>query len=58
MLPAHQTGESLWIATSELPNFPKLERDITADVCIVGAGIAGLTTAYLLAAKRPEGRGA
>lgn len=49
MLTAHQTGESLWIATSELPEFPKLERDTTADVCIIGAGIAGLTTAYLLA---------
>jgi len=51
MLTAHQTGESLWIATTELPGFPKLDRDISVDVCIVGAGIAGLTTAYLLAAS-------
>jgi len=28
---------------------PPLTGDITADVCVVGAGIAGLTTAYLLA---------
>lgn len=28
--------------------FPALEQDDHADVCIVGAGIAGLTTAYLL----------
>jgi glycine/D-amino acid oxidase-like deaminating enzyme len=30
------------------PAFPKLSHDEGADVCIVGAGIAGLTTAYLL----------
>src|SRR5947208_15533794 len=28
---------------------PPLTADLTADVCVVGAGIAGLTTAYLLA---------
>src|SRR5213083_2757287 len=28
---------------------PPLTADISADVCIVGAGIAGLSTAYLLA---------
>src|SRR5689334_18550124 len=27
---------------------PALDRDVKADVCIVGAGIGGLTTAYLL----------
>ena len=31
-----------------MPTFPSLDRDTRADVCIVGAGIAGLTTAYLL----------
>jgi glycine/D-amino acid oxidase-like deaminating enzyme/nitrite reductase/ring-hydroxylating ferredoxin subunit len=34
--------------TATLPNFPTLTRREQADVCIVGAGIAGLTTAYLL----------
>lgn len=33
----------------QMPTFPPLETDASADVCIVGAGIAGLTTAYLLA---------
>jgi glycine/D-amino acid oxidase-like deaminating enzyme/nitrite reductase/ring-hydroxylating ferredoxin subunit len=30
-------------------NFPQLDKNHEADVCIIGAGIAGLTTAYLLA---------
>lgn len=34
--------------TSALPSFPALDQNEGADVCIVGAGIAGLTTAYLL----------
>lgn len=31
-----------------MPETTKLTKDITADVCIVGAGLAGITTAYLL----------
>ena len=37
-----------WAATADVPAFPPLAADATADVCIVGAGLAGLTTAYLL----------
>src|SRR6185312_2985864 len=40
---------SLWRETAAAPENPPLQADTTADVCIVGAGIAGLTTAYLLA---------
>ena len=40
---------SLWIDTAHRTPTSPLNRDATADVCIVGAGIAGLTTAYLLA---------
>src|SRR5215212_2489763 len=40
---------SIWLATAEVPEFSPLAEDAHADVCIVGAGIAGLTTAYLLA---------
>ena len=40
---------SVWLATSPLIDLPPLAGDQQADVCIVGAGIAGLTTAYLLA---------
>src|SRR5690242_11364508 len=32
----------------ELPTFPKLKENISVDVAIVGAGITGITTAYLL----------
>jgi glycine/D-amino acid oxidase-like deaminating enzyme/nitrite reductase/ring-hydroxylating ferredoxin subunit len=39
---------SIWMATAKLPEFSSLNRAEHADVCIVGAGIAGLTTAYLL----------
>ena len=38
---------SLW-TTINPPAFPTLNSEISTDVCIVGAGIAGLTTAYLL----------
>jgi glycine/D-amino acid oxidase-like deaminating enzyme/nitrite reductase/ring-hydroxylating ferredoxin subunit len=36
------------MATATRPDFPPLEQNADADVVIVGAGIAGLTTAYLL----------
>jgi glycine/D-amino acid oxidase-like deaminating enzyme len=34
--------------SARLPQFAKLDRDVTADVAIVGAGITGITAAYLL----------
>ena len=40
---------SVWMATGEVPEFAALAHEASADVCVVGAGIAGLTTAYLLA---------
>lgn len=43
---------SLWFATAEAaPHTAPLEGDIEADVCIVGAGYTGLTTALELAKK-------
>ena len=41
-------SQSLWMEISP-PSFCALEDNINADVCIVGAGIAGLTCAYTLA---------
>jgi len=34
--------------TADVPPFPALEQNLTCDVCVVGAGIAGISTAYLL----------
>src|SRR4026208_1291629 len=39
---------SVWMETATLPRFSKLLMNEQAHVGIVGAGIAGLTTAYLL----------
>jgi glycine/D-amino acid oxidase-like deaminating enzyme/nitrite reductase/ring-hydroxylating ferredoxin subunit len=39
---------SAWMDVAA-PNYAPLGTDIAADVCLVGAGIAGMTTAYLLA---------
>src|SRR5947209_1231032 len=39
----------VWLLTqADFPSAGPLENDTSADVCVVGAGIAGLTTAYLL----------
>jgi glycine/D-amino acid oxidase-like deaminating enzyme/nitrite reductase/ring-hydroxylating ferredoxin subunit len=40
---------SVWMASADIPAGPALTKDLSVDVCVVGAGIAGLTTAYLLA---------
>jgi glycine/D-amino acid oxidase-like deaminating enzyme/nitrite reductase/ring-hydroxylating ferredoxin subunit len=41
-------NESIWGATVELPKSRRLTTGVNCDVCIVGSGISGLTTAYLL----------
>ncbi|MGH7244180.1 MAG: FAD-dependent oxidoreductase [Phycisphaerales bacterium] len=41
--------QPLWYEDLAIPVYPKLSKDARADICIVGAGIAGLTSAYLLA---------
>jgi glycine/D-amino acid oxidase-like deaminating enzyme/nitrite reductase/ring-hydroxylating ferredoxin subunit len=40
---------SVWMATAETAMQPRLTEDLSCDVCIVGAGIAGLSVAYHLA---------
>jgi glycine/D-amino acid oxidase-like deaminating enzyme/nitrite reductase/ring-hydroxylating ferredoxin subunit len=42
-------NDSIWTATADVPQYPALSEDLTTNVCVVGAGIAGMTTAYLLA---------
>src|SRR5438552_2684280 len=44
-----EQSTSVWMDTARLLEQKPLVRDTTADVCVVGAGIAGLSTAYLLA---------
>lgn len=39
---------SVWMDTASVPEHPPLTEHRHADVCVVGAGIAGITTAYLL----------
>ena len=48
---SHPGGEtvSIWQGTFEVPKFEPLKSSETTDVCVVGAGIAGLSTAYLVA---------
>lgn len=41
--------QSFWQDSVVMPRFPVLETEQSADVVVVGAGIAGITTAYLLA---------
>ncbi|NHZ80077.1 FAD-dependent oxidoreductase [Massilia sp. CCM 8695] len=43
----HATA-SAWLATASLPRYSPLTNPERADVCVIGAGIAGLTTAYML----------
>jgi glycine/D-amino acid oxidase-like deaminating enzyme/nitrite reductase/ring-hydroxylating ferredoxin subunit len=39
---------SVWMDTADVPAHSKLVKSTQADVCVVGAGIAGMTIAYLL----------
>ena len=49
MKPTSGTTLSVWAATTVEPRQSPLNQDMSAHVCIIGAGIAGSTTAYLLA---------
>jgi glycine/D-amino acid oxidase-like deaminating enzyme/nitrite reductase/ring-hydroxylating ferredoxin subunit len=46
--------ESYWRDSQEFPTFPALTTDTETEVVVVGAGIAGITTAYLLAKERKK----
>ena len=41
--------QSIWMDTADVPSYPPLDEDLRVDVCVVGAGIAGMSTAYMLA---------
>lgn len=38
----------VWIDDTPIRKFPKLQKNISVDVLVVGAGVTGITTAYLL----------
>ena len=42
---------SYWVETSTRPTFPTLDKNIDTDVCIIGAGITGIMSAYMLLNK-------
>ena len=52
MKPKDGKTTSVWVAGASAPTYPPLASDTTCDVCVVGAGIAGLTAAYLLAREK------
>ena len=46
--------DSVWVHKdpySQRPKFPKLNQDLQAEVCVVGSGIAGVSTAYELVTR-------
>jgi glycine/D-amino acid oxidase-like deaminating enzyme/nitrite reductase/ring-hydroxylating ferredoxin subunit len=49
MKPTSGSTLSIWAATAEIPARSQIQSDARANVCVIGAGIAGMTTAYLLA---------
>jgi len=48
MKPTTYQTTSLWMTMDEVLSLPPLANNTTADVCIIGAGITGMSTAYLL----------
>ena len=40
--------ESIWNSTVEIPPRNALEEDISVEAVVIGAGMAGILTAYLL----------
>lgn len=42
------TARSFWQRSVETPTYAPLSANLTADVCVIGAGLGGLTTAYHL----------
>lgn len=43
--------ESYWISSTSETDYPPLKEDIEVDVAIIGGGIAGITTGYLLSVE-------
>lgn len=55
----HATGarDSVWVhkdPVSNRPDFPALKEDLETEICIIGAGISGISTAYELILRGKE----
>lgn len=48
MQSSNGVSTSLWMVAAQLPEFPPLAGDSETDICVIGAGIAGPTTAHHL----------
>jgi glycine/D-amino acid oxidase-like deaminating enzyme/nitrite reductase/ring-hydroxylating ferredoxin subunit len=44
----HLETQPYWIRTSNLPTYAALDRNVAVDVAVIGGGLVGITTAYLL----------
>ncbi|WP_391117960.1 FAD-dependent oxidoreductase [Psychrobacillus sp. L3] len=44
-------SQSYWRASIDFPTFQKLSEDVETDVVIIGAGLTGITAAYMLSAS-------
>lgn len=47
----NRPSTSLWMGTSATPDYRPLEDDVYCDVAVIGAGIAGMSTAYMMAKR-------
>lgn len=43
-----EINKSIWTLTTETPKFPALKGDMSCEVAVIGAGLAGILTAYFL----------
>ncbi|MCU9614234.1 FAD-dependent oxidoreductase [Caldibacillus lycopersici] len=43
-----QFPQAYWLDSVKVPSFPSLTEDLEVDVAVIGGGISGITTAYLL----------
>ena len=48
ILPTNQSTRSIWFEDAVISKYPRFSGDLMVDVCIIGAGITGLTAADIL----------
>lgn len=45
---------SYWVESTKTTNYSKIDDEINTDICIIGGGITGIVTAYLLSKSAPN----